>query len=676
MSDVRSSHRLLLVVALAAAAAGALTTGYAGLRFGELLLLGHALQLALAGVTCWAALDATSIRHKLADAFAALTGEPDEQQRKAAGKLRRQGAEARSMHPVFLAVPAGCIAGFMAFQLWNVSLTPSAGLSAGTAPTVGLIMVAVSVVWLILAKTFAATDADVREATALSLAFREAQYSACLVAASLLGASVIPALGFWGGRLLSVWVIAVCIEQVARAAALWFLTGPGEPAAEVPNDDTRSDSAGHAANLDSQQPNEFVSPVRLLLRDAFLVSRNPLASVFDTIEARFGLSFRSSWAIQFVRTATVPMFLFVIWAAWLSTGLNVVDLHQLGIEERLGRPVTEPLKPGLHVTLPWPFGSVQRFPVQTVQVMQIGFRENDGAKAASDRPDSETATATGSQPASNAIPDAPRALLWTKSHEEEFGLVLGNGTDIVAVNALIYYQISGTPEGLFDFAYRAQAPADALEVFAYRSLLELTQSARLTDILTDDRNGFAEQFEARLREFVAEQRLGLEVVDVALINMHPPVEVASDYLDVISARLDATRVVVEAEGQRTVAQLGAEAESSGMVASSRIAAARRVATAAQETAEFVAAELAGRTEPLTWKYRVWTETLESILADRPFHLIDQSLFDQSGEVLLDLRGSTLRGSDGPQKLPAVEGTFRSNRAATPQIQGSNSSARE
>ncbi len=254
--------------------------------------------------------------------------------------------------------------------------------------------------------------------------------------------------------------------------------------------------------------------------------------------------------------------------------------------------------------------------------------------------------------------------------------MLGNGTDIVAVNALIYYQISSTPEGLFDFAYRAQAPADALEVFAYRSLLELTQSARLTDILTDDRSGFAEQFEARLREFVSEQRLGLEVVDVALINMHPPVEVASDYLDVISARLDATRVVVEADGQRTVAQLNAEAESASMVASSQIAAARRVATAAQETAEFVAADTAGRTEPLTWKYRVWTETLESILADRPFHLIDQSLFDQSGEVLLDLRGSASPGSGGLQKLPAVEGALRSNRASTPPIQGSDSSGGE
>ena len=49
--------------------------------------------------------------------------------------------------------------------------------------------------------------------------------------------------------------------------------------------------------------------------------------------------------------------------------------------------------------------------------------------------------------------------------------------------------------------------------------------------------------------------LGIEVVDVALMGLHPPVEAAADYLDVISARIDADRVRVEALGE-TAVQIG------------------------------------------------------------------------------------------------------------------------
>ena len=51
-----------------------------------------------------------------------------------------------------------------------------------------------------------------------------------------------------------------------------------------------------------------------------------------------------------------------------------------------------------------------------------------------------------------------------------------------------------------------------------------------------------------------ENRLGVEIIDVALINLHPPIAVAGAYLDVISAEIDAVRYQAEALGDQNIVQ--------------------------------------------------------------------------------------------------------------------------
>jgi membrane protease subunit HflK len=256
--------------------------------------------------------------------------------------------------------------------------------------------------------------------------------------------------------------------------------------------------------------------------------------------------------------------------------------------------------------------------------MQIGFK--DSAQAST-------------SPLSD---DTPRALLWTKAHEEEFALVLGNETEMVSVNALVYYKIQDSKEGLFDYVYHTWNAETALEALAYRVLLESTRSATLNRILSADRAGFAEDFRDRLRGYVERERLGVEVVDVAIVNLHPPVQVAADYLDVIGANLDALRVEQEATGYRAARLLEAAAESQGLAASARIDAARRVALASAESNEFAAADNARKASPTTYDTRLWIETLEQSLQRKRLFLVEQSLLDKIDNVWLDLRPENSR----------------------------------
>jgi len=180
-------------------------------------------------------------------------------------------------------------------------------------------------------------------------------------------------------------------------------------------------------------------------------------------------------------------------------------------------------------------------------------------------------------------------------------------------------------------------PDEALIAFAYRALTEETRGRTLDEVLSVDRATFARRLVESLRQQSQAGRLGLEVVDLALLNLHPPIDAGASYLDVINARIDAGRRATEAEGERQVTLLAAETRGKMAIAAARAEHSRRVATAMGEVALFkgMAEQMDDRKG--TIRQRLWIETLERALADQRLFLVDRSLLDEGGELLLDTR---------------------------------------
>ena len=507
---------------------------------------------------------------------------------------------AKTVHFVLLALPGFVTVGILAFlQLWS-------GRAPETAPTssqsiaVGVVCLAVSCVWLVLAKAFTTIEEDdLPETFGLGLIFREAQWITLFAAAGILLGIVLPAIELWVARIIAVWVIALMVEQLIRVVVGW---------------------------LYKNRPDVFVSPLRLMIRDVVFLRGNPMASFFETVEERFGVSFRSSWAIRFVKRATIPSALLVLLLFWGLSSLAVVEINQLGIRESFGKPDPTPLQPGLHLKLPWPFGKVLRYPVKTISSVPIGFVIGDGKT-------NEWET----------------ALLWTKTHaKEEFNLTLGDGTEFVAVNALVYFKIRESDKGLFDYAFEYSNPDEAMQAYAYRTLVEWTRSAELKNILSINRAEFAQNIEDSLRKYVEKNELGIEIVDLALINLHPPLEVGPEYLDVISARIDAERFEIVAEGDRN--RMLAEANTQGLkkITDALQNAAQRIGLALEESSQFIALGQGFAEAPDALKLRLWYEALETVLADKRLIVVDKSLAEQPGAVMFDERPNPL-GIDVLQK---------------------------
>ena len=534
-----------------------------------------ALQLSLCAVDLWAAMDAAKIRRRLGSAKVEDVLD-----------LKRESA---AIHYLFVATPLVAILVLtilsMISQLVEVAVPRSQEQVIGGA----ILAVLAASLWTVFSRVLekqshSSVPEDsptLPEGAAVRAALSESRLVALLTGGTLMAATVHPPIEGWFAWSLSLWTIAVASEHLIRLLVAWF----------------------QAISLEGT----FTAPIDSILREIFLTTANPVTKAFDIAEARFGLSLRSSWTIGFFRRSVFPIAVGCLLVVWLSTCFVVIQPHQAGLEERFGVAQQERLAPGLHMKLPWPFGEIRRYPAGIIQTMQIGFEEDDTKTSVSE--------------------DQDRTLLWTQPHAQEFSLVLGSETELVAVNAIVYFKIAEDTQGFLDHAFATSNPKAALESLAYRVLMEQTRSTTLVDMLSRGRDQFAETVREKLNEYSSAERLGLDVVDVALINLHPPVEVASSYLDVINAELDSNRVITVAGGEAAKKILEAEQGSNGRLADAKVEAAKRVSVAGQESAEFIAVGEAFTAAPETYRLRLWFEAFERVLFGRRLFIVDSELPD-------------------------------------------------
>jgi regulator of protease activity HflC (stomatin/prohibitin superfamily) len=333
---------------------------------------------------------------------------------------------------------------------------------------------------------------------------------------------------------------------------------------------------------------------------------NIIASIVDAAERQLGIDVRSTWALTVVRQSLIPLVAGLCFAGWLSTSLSVVGIDEQGLVERFGVAVRgQPLMPGLHVHWPWPIDRVFRLPVQRVQSLTVGHEgEEEGG---------------------------PENVLWTVQHApNEYTLVLGNGRDLITVDATVQYRIAD-PRA---WRYNNQNPADALRAIAYRAVMRNTVNRTLADALSENIVTLAHTMRAMVQQDADALGLGIYVENFTVGGMHPPVPVASEYEAVVSAQLAEATAIANAQTFRN--QTLPEAESSALVSENQAEAdgAKALATAAGEAWGFRAIETQYLSSPEEYFFRRRLETLENDLAGRRFTIVDSRIQRDGGELWL------------------------------------------
>jgi membrane protease subunit HflK len=331
---------------------------------------------------------------------------------------------------------------------------------------------------------------------------------------------------------------------------------------------------------------------------------NAVASVLDVAQAQLGIDLRSTWAFTVVRRSVEPLAIGLCLVGWLTTSLTVINPAEEGLVETLGVPrAGAPLAPGLHLHWPWPIDRVIRIPAKRMQTLTVGHEgEGEGG---------------------------PEDVLWARAHAlNEYTLLLGDGRDLITVDAAVQFRIADARA----WHYNSQNPADALRAVAYRAVMRATVNRTLSDALSENLVRLTGRMRAMVQDDADRLGLGVEVVAFTVGGMHPPVSVAPDYQAVVSAELRKVTDIVLAEAYRNQTLPQAESAGTLMVNTVRGDGLTALGRGAGEAWSFRALESEYRAAPSEYVFRRRLETLERGLAGRRYTVVDSRVQRDGGEL--------------------------------------------
>lgn len=301
--------------------------------------------------------------------------------------------------------------------------------------------------------------------------------------------------------------------------------------------------------------------------------------VISYLEKNTGITMRSLWSIRLIKYVLPYAAIAMVVLLWGFSGVVKIEPHQQGAHYRLGHLQEQTLQPGLHMTLPWPFDSVEVYDTEVVSTMTIGYISEERADN-----------------------------IWTEAHGgEEYRLLLGNGNELVSVNLRVGYRI----KDLRAYLSYSAAPERLVEALAYETVTARTISTNLDALLATDRTIFSQSFKAELIERMEVYHTGLEITDVVLESIHPPVEIADVYQQLISAEIEADRVLALAGSTAQVALIEANGDSYSVVAKARADQKQLVAGANAFVAEYMGSLAADKSWEGYREYKIREATVKA-----------------------------------------------------------------
>lgn len=324
---------------------------------------------------------------------------------------------------------------------------------------------------------------------------------------------------------------------------------------------------------------------------------------------------------------------------WAMTCVHEVSAGQQGIRTRLGCFESAVLPPGLHVSLPWPFGGVRSVATDQMHELVLGFGSDPG-----------------------------KPILWERPHyiDEELSLV-GGGDDFLSISVPILYRISNPHAYLLS----AANPDLLLRDLAKRSLLQLTLNRTAADIMTDSRESLRKAMQRELQAELDRRNAGLLVCDVYFRDIHPPVAVAPAFQEVVSAIEEKEAVIHGGEEYRLEQLPVAQGDAKRVLLEAEAKRDGRLAKVSGDVSRFSSLGKARAEAPGMYDLREGFRTFDSTLAGAKKAIFDEKFHGQI-PAHLDLRrvlNPKLIDHSAPSAEPLVPDPDRTADTFDPSVEG-------
>ena len=303
----------------------------------------------------------------------------------------------------------------------------------------------------------------------------------------------------------------------------------------------------------------------------------------------------------------------VIAIVWAGTGFYTVGPDEQAVLRFFGKK-SGTASGGLHWYYPSPIGKRDVVAVTTTRRLELGFRSGaDGFTVA--------------QSVTNE------------------SLMITADVNIVDVQAVIQYKISN----LSNFLFNVDDPGDVdrgipsgqpdgrtLRDIAESALRQVVGSRNIDDVLTTEKEQVQTEVLLIMRQLAKDYESGIDVLQVLLQNVNPPLEVQSAFEDVVRAREDKERLINLAEAYQASEIPKATGEAAKVTEAAEGFKTGRIARAQGEADGFEAILEGYLLSPDVTRQRLYLEAMEEVLPG-----ITKFILSDSGVLpFLPLSGST------------------------------------
>lgn len=345
----------------------------------------------------------------------------------------------------------------------------------------------------------------------------------------------------------------------------------------------------------------------------------PLQSLSVTLEKTFGVKLRETWLVRLGANLAAPFVPLLLLGLWLSTGVTRIPVDSRGVLLRCGEFQKEALRPGLHFHAPWPFASVTLVVTEKVGELALGFER-----------------------------DLSLPVLWAETHfAGEQNLLVGGGEELLTVNVPVHYRVRDAVA----FLRRTGDSRTALTSLGYHELLAVTGSHDSFGLMITDREEVAASLRTGLQTAADRLQLGIEILFVGLKDVHPPVDVAPAFQDVVSAEEQRISLVDQARTHTVTATAEARITALQTRIGSEAAATERLSRATGEASRFLAPVPVWSAHPDVLATRLRLEALvESFDAIRQLYILPAGTHQHSTFLLGNSAAAS--GTPAPVIRPA------------------------
>lgn len=234
--------------------------------------------------------------------------------------------------------------------------------------------------------------------------------------------------------------------------------------------------------------------------------------------------------------AALRLFALALVGLYLLSGLYYVQPGEAAVVRRFGQWQGGQVGPGLHYRLPWPFESATNVAVAEVRRFTAPPVE-----------------------------------------------ILTGDENLVTASLAVQYDVS-SPSG---YLFNASEPSRLLGVAAGSALRQTVGESDIDYLLTTGRGETEARAAARLQSILDGYRAGIRVLDVQLVSIVPPKEVADAFVDVASAREDKSTFINEALAYQNEIVPKARGEAEKMVREGEAYRAEKINTARGDAQRFL-----------------------------------------------------------------------------------------